>query len=331
MAYQAAVVETLLESFVRDALMGCMHIHHDQPVAILREDVDARELRERKAQRRQLVVRFQLGRDARQCLVARNRFAYRRRRRLRRQGHASLHAAGGANHADRRALVAARPGLAQRRFDGLRNHPVDPPAVPEADLVLCRVRVRVHRAGIHSQTQHVRRESAVEHHVTIRMAHRVGQRPVVHAAPVDDPELLVGLAAVVGRKTDMTFDSNPFGLQADRQRLLRKRLAEDPRDALQKCLVVSGCRELQNGTAIVRQRESYGRPGQREPPEPFFDVTELRTLGAQEATSRRRIEEQVAHFHRRTGRVRCGPRRRRLARLRRHLPRGLAASGAGHQ
>ena len=47
-------VERVLEAFVDDALVRGVHVHEDEARDVLREDVDAMELREREAQHRRL-------------------------------------------------------------------------------------------------------------------------------------------------------------------------------------------------------------------------------------------------------------------------------------
>ena len=54
LANQCAIVEALLEFFVRYALMRRMHVDNNQAVFVLGKDVDACELRDSETERRHL-------------------------------------------------------------------------------------------------------------------------------------------------------------------------------------------------------------------------------------------------------------------------------------
>ncbi|MCY1428376.1 hypothetical protein D9M71_442580 [compost metagenome] len=65
-----------------------------------------------------------------------------------------------------------------------------------------------------------------------------------------------------------------------------------------------GLVQAEDALAIVAQVEADIETGQRQPPDHFLQVIEFGFLGFEELAPGRGIEEQIAHFHRGTDRVR---------------------------
>ena len=89
-----------------------------------------------------------------------------------------------------------------------------------------------------------------------------------------------------------------------------------------------GAGQLQHRAPVMTQRKGDVRPGQGQPPHPLFDVAELRSLGTQEATARRRVVKQVVHLDRGARRMRRGPRRADLATIHLDLPCAVRLRGS---
>ena len=90
--------------------------------------------------------------------------------------------------------------------------------------------------------------------------------------------------------------------------------------------------QAENGLAVVAQVESHVEAGQRQALDDFLKVIEFGLFGLEEFAPRRGVEEQVAHFHRRTdGMCRRLDPRRHVATLGFYLPGLLGAAGAGRQ
>ena len=224
--------------------------------------------------------------------------------------------------------MAARPRVAQRHLQDLRDNAVDTPAIPESDFVLGRMRVGVHPGRIQRQVQHVSRKAAVEKDIPIRVLRRVRQCPVADAAAVDEPVLLVRLAPVVGRQRNPALQREAFALVLDMDGLVGECVAAQPGKAGQLLFTAGGGGQLEYGATVVRQRKRNPGPRQCKAPQPFFDVPELGPLGSQEAAPCRRVVEQVVDFDRRAVRLSRRPGARNLAAVRLDLPAGILARRA---
>ncbi len=128
---------------------------------------------------------------------------------------------------------------------------MDPPAVAKTHFVLRRMRVGIDALRVHRQVQHVGREAAVEQHVPIGVADRMGQRLVGHAATVDKPVLQVRLAAIERRQPDPARQRDALGLALDVDTLLGKGIATKFRDTLPLGVRVASRSQFEDGPLIV--------------------------------------------------------------------------------
>ena len=222
-----------LQALVGDALMGSVHVDQHQAGGVLGQDVDALELGQGIAQRRNVPAglrqRHCLGTRQRGEVVAVGALELGGRCRLRGardiaagarrppgrrvggtlqhtggQAHLRLRAElaglqpGGSNHrrdGGRRGQLILRAHLAQGTVQGAVEEVVNRAAVAKAHLVLGRVHVDIDRRRIELQEQHEGRMPAVIEHVAIGLAHRMGDQLVAHHAAVDIEVLQVRLAA----------------------------------------------------------------------------------------------------------------------------------------
>ena len=194
-----------------------MRIHQHQAVTILRQDVDALELRDRMTQRHLLGLgsRWRLRRH--RCRVDGRRNRRQRdpgtdRARLtshRRHRGVGAIAETGLRHrrrlrGDEAHLVNRRLGaqFAQQPVHGAEEEVVDVRGIAEAHLGLLRVDVDVHPRWIQFQVHHEGRVMRRVHHVGKRSTQRMTHQLVAHCAAVHIQELEVSLAARESRQRD---------------------------------------------------------------------------------------------------------------------------------
>ncbi len=344
-----------------------MHVHHHHALGVLGEDVDPLELRHGVAERRNVALLLRQGlrrrrRQRREILAIRRLGLARRNARIAgrllvtgtaaapgrlgtgrwrfenagRQAHLALRAEltrglpGRAHHrrdSGRRSDLILRAYIGQRTVQGAVEEVVHHAAVAKAHLVLGRMDVDVHRRRVDFQEQHEGRMPAVEQHVAVGLAHRVGDQLVAHHAPVDVEILQVRLAAREGRQADPAPQAQAATFDLDGQRLLEEGRATDRGHAARAADVVPGLMQAEHGLAVVAQMECHIETGQRQALDHFLQVVELGFFRPQELAPRRRVEEQVTDFHRGADRVRgrLHP-RRHVAPLGLHLP-GLVGVG----
>jgi hypothetical protein len=128
--------------------------------------------------------------------------------------------------------------------------------VTEAHFVLGRVHVDVDAAGSTSKEQHEGRMPAVEQHVAIGLAHRVGHQLVAHRAAIDEEVLQVRLAA---RRSASRPSPTGAGRCArlDRQRLLQEARAADGHPP--RARIIVGLVQAEDGLAVVAQVEATSK------------------------------------------------------------------------
>ena len=90
----------------------------------------------------------------------------------------------------------------------------------------------------------------------------------------------------------------------DRKRLFKKTRAADRRHTPGTGRIIVGLVQAEDGLAVVAQMESHVETRQCQPLDHFLQVIEFGFFGLEEFASCRRIEEQVAHFHRSAHRMR---------------------------
>ena len=187
--------------------------------------------------------------------------------------------------------------------------------------------IDVHHRRIDVEEQHEGRMPAVEQHVAIGLAHRMGDQLVAHHAPVDVEVLQVRLTAREGRQSDPTPEPQPVAFDLDGQRLLQEGRPAYRSDAPRTGAVVVGLMQRQHALAVVAQMEGHIEARQRQALDDLLQVVEFGLLGAQELAPCRRVEKQITHFHRSAHRVSGRLHSRfHFAPLGFHLP-GLAGIG----
>ena len=210
--HRHARVERALQPLVDDALVRRVHVDEHDAGAVLREHVDAVELREREAQRMRVVGRRadRAGRLAARPRAGRR--ASRRTRRTRRRrariapcrGAAYDDAAAPAPPDALRARAAARaptrarasppptPRAARRRSPRARARRAcwtnwwTAPDSRKRTSLFCGCTLTSTCRGSSVEPQRVRRLAVVMQHVAIRFAQRVRQHAVAHEAAVDE-------------------------------------------------------------------------------------------------------------------------------------------------
>ena len=172
------------------------------------------------------------------------------------------------------------------------------PAVAEPDLVLGGVHIDVDLGRVELQVEHKCGVAAVVEHVAVGLLHGVGHQPVADDPAVDKKVLQVRLAAGKGRQAHPAPQPQARQVSFDIQCLLHKRrAAHRGNPALALRLAVTGLEIVQH-PAVVAQAEGDIEARQGEALYHLLQVIELGFLGAQELAPGRRVEKQVAHFHR---------------------------------
>ena len=185
-------------------------------------------------------------------------------------------------------------------MQGAVEEVMDHAAVTKTHFMLGWVNVDVHRRRIDFQKQHEGRVPAVEQHVAIGLAHRMGHQLVAHHAAIDVEILQIRLAAGEGRQADPTPQTQATTLDLDGQRLLQKSRPANRSDAARTADFVASLVQGKHGLAVVTQVESHIEPRQRQALDHLLQVIKLGLFRAQELAPRRGIEKQVTHFHRGT-------------------------------
>ena len=192
-------------------------------------------------------------------------------------------------------------GLGTGTCDHAVDHPIDEivylPGVSEADLGFGRMDVDVNPLRRQSHRQHKGRVTTVVEHVAVCPPHGMVDEVVAHRAPVDEEILHVPLAAGEGRQTDPSRQEEILPLLVDPEGLFSERPANERGQALFPLHRAVRRLHAENRAAVVAERQANVESIQRHPAHRVIQVAELRLLGLQELTPRRRVEEQVTHFH----------------------------------
>ncbi|MNE26714.1 hypothetical protein D3C80_1200920 [compost metagenome] len=173
----------------------------------------------------------------------------------------------------------------------------------EAHFVLGRVHIDVDAGGVDFQKQYKSRVPAVEQHIAIRLAHRVGDQFVAHRTAIDEEILKVGLAAREGRQTDPAPQVQAVALYFNRQGLFEKTRPAYRRHTPCAGSIVMGFMQAENALAVMTQVKAHVEASQRQAPDHFLQVIEFGFFGLEKLAPGRGIEEQVAHFDRGANRV----------------------------
>ena len=194
--------------------MRGVRIDHNQARCILRQDVNAVQVRNRKAQRRNVGMLLPCSRGRGGSLrevgigcplatidtAARHTPAAKTKRRLNRVfAHSGLGLVI-ARHLGNRLRTARR--TRQRRFDGTPDKVMHRPAVAKTDFVFRRVSVDIDERGIHVEVQDIGRMPAVKQHIAVGLAHGTYANAIPNGAAVQKKMLQVGLAAGKDRPGD---------------------------------------------------------------------------------------------------------------------------------
>ena len=157
----AVVVKRALEFFINDTLVRGMHVNHHQTVLILRQDVDARKLSERKTQWMRRFLRRRsscaLVRQGGRCVsrtkqrgIERNRFVGRELH-VRLAQIAAVYAKCGGRRRGFTARAQARTRRGQRSFQSVEYKLVNSACIAEAHFDLGRMDIRIHQRGVELQ------------------------------------------------------------------------------------------------------------------------------------------------------------------------------------
>jgi hypothetical protein len=173
---------------------------------------------------------------------------------------------------------------------------------------------------------------AIEQHIAIGLAHRMGHQFVAYCAAIYIEVLQVSLAAREGRQPDPAPQVQAIALDLDGHCLFQERRAAHRRHTPGPGSVVAGFVQIENGFAVVAQIERYIKASQRQALDHFLQVVKLGFFGLEKLAPRRGVEKQVAHFNRGTHRVgrRLHP-RGHVAAFGFNLPGLIGATGARRQ
>ena len=161
--------------------------------------------------------------------------------------------------------------------------------------------------------------------VAVGVPRSVAQSLVTDAASIDEPELLIGLTAVISRQRNPPGQRDPLGVVLHEHGLLGKGIAADAPYARELLLRRHRGRQLPHRATVVHERDADSRAGQREAPKPLLDMSEFCAFCPEEAPPRRRVVEKIVHLDCRTLRV-CGRARGTdISTVGIELPRGLGA------
>ena len=231
-----------LQTFIDDALVRGMHVHDDQAMPVLRQDVDAQQLSEREAQRKLVGLRAGRGLSRGSRILGRRgafirlqgqRFQGGQRRISprkilpeRRSGPHRVEGQRGSRRlrpvrkGGREALRCGgrlADGSGQHHFDGMAHGLVHGGTVPKPNLGLRGVHVHIDQLGRQVDEQRVLRLQRTVQHVGIRRAHAVGHGAVAHPAVVDNDVLHISPGAGRGGLADQAAQGKRADLGGHRQ------------------------------------------------------------------------------------------------------------------
>ncbi len=179
-------------------------------------------------------------------------------------------------------------------------------AVTEAHLMLGRVHVDIHHRRVQLEKEYEGRVPAVEQHVPVGLAHRMGDQLVTDHPAIDAEILQIRLTAGKGRQPHPAPEPQTAALLVDGHRLLDEGGTADAGHPAPGFLLGMCRSQAEYGTAVVTQIEGHIEARQCQALDHLLEVAELGFLGTQKLAPCRRVEEQVAHFDR--GALRVGSR-----------------------
>ena len=180
------------------------------------------------------------------------------------------------------------------------------PRLAEPHLEFLRVRVHVHANRIHFEEQHVGRMPPVVQHVAVSEPHGARDQLVPQRPSIEEEMLLVGLAAGIGRQAEPAVQAQARAVVIELERVADELVAEHGRHPRISAPLVPRRRMVGEGPSRGRQPEPDVEAAEREALDESLDLRRLRALGPQELAAGRHVEEQLAHFDGRAGRVRLG-------------------------
>ena len=204
--------------------------------------------------------------------------------------------------------------------------------IAKAHLMLGGVNVDVHHPRIEFEKEHEGRMPAVEQHVAVCLAHRMGDQLVADHPTIHTEILQIRLTAGEGRQPHPTPQTQTAALLIDGNRLFDKGRTEDTRHSPLGFLLRMGRAQTQYRAAVVTQVESHIEACQSQALDHLFKMTEFGLLGTQKLSAGGGIEEQITDFDRGA----LGMRSRlhpgvHVAAFGFHLPRLIGPFGAGGQ
>ena len=166
-------------------------------------------------------------------------------------------------------------------------------AVAKADLDLGRVHVDVDPRRIDLDIQRIDRLTVAVQHVLVGTASRMREHLVAHVAAIDVGELVIGAGPGQIRHTNPAGHPDRPGAVVDCNALIEQVAAQH----VGQPLVARRGAPLLDQPAVMPDRKTDIRPGQRMPPHGFDAVRQFGGVGLEEFAPRRRAEEQLLDFH----------------------------------
>ena len=144
----------------------------------------------------------------------------------------------------------------------------------------------------------------MEQHIPIGLPHGMAHELVPNRAAVHEKELFRRLCPRVGRQAHPAHETQVAGAGFHRASLLQELRRQHIRHAALK--PTPGGQPLRHPGAVA-QLEAHFRPRQRLPAQHVAHMGGFGALRLQELAPRRRVVEQVRHFHRGAARMGCRP------------------------
>ena len=166
--------------------------------------------------------------------------------------------------------------------------------------------IHIHQRRIHFQVQQPRRMPAVEHHVVVRPAHRMGHRAVEDGPAVQKQVLHIALAAGILRPRQPAAKMDALALFLKIQCMLDKLRTQKLRDPFLLPLAVLSARQVVTQAAILFVTQAGGVATEGHSQQRPIYVPRFGCRFTQKTAPRRRVVEQIADLNRGAGRVRRG-------------------------
>ncbi|MBK6396018.1 MAG: hypothetical protein IPF73_16180 [Betaproteobacteria bacterium] len=284
--------------------MRRVHVDEHQPRAVLREHVDAVELREREAER-MVVAGVRQRRHAGPALaeqarvegggLGREREGVLRRDRLRPGIVATAAERRRARRGDAETVGGGHRGRlrrarGERALDRAPHERMQRAAVAKAHFGLLRMDVDVDATRIDRDPQRIGRLAVVVQHVAVGLAQRVREHPVADEAAVHEQHLRSAPFRRVRRPDRVARDRDARGLGVDGRRAADEGLAQQRLDAGR----ARPCGSSRWTTRpLCVQREPDLRMRERDARERLVAVRPLGLVGPQELAARGRVEVEL--------------------------------------